>query len=90
MGSGDRRVRQSPPGSGYRRNRRYLRSGSGSGGQTVDRPAPVDTLALTYTAKPFAGLLDLVERRVLPPDEPVCAIHTGGVPALFAQASLLR
>jgi D-cysteine desulfhydrase len=46
-------------------------------------------LEMTYTAKPFAGLLDLVERRVLPPDEPVCAIHTGGVPALFAQASLL-
>ncbi len=37
-----------------------------------------------YTAKAFAGLLDLVERKQLGHDEPVIFLHTGGVPALFA------
>jgi 1-aminocyclopropane-1-carboxylate deaminase/D-cysteine desulfhydrase-like pyridoxal-dependent ACC family enzyme len=38
-----------------------------------------------YSAKTFAGFLDLVRRRMFPPTEPVCVIHTGGVPSLFAQ-----
>jgi 1-aminocyclopropane-1-carboxylate deaminase/D-cysteine desulfhydrase-like pyridoxal-dependent ACC family enzyme len=72
-------------------------------GQGYARPTPEALLAIrrlaaaeallletTYTAKPFAALLDLVERCVLPPDEPVCAIHTGGLPALFAQTEGLR
>ena len=42
----------------------------------------------TYTAKPAAALLDLVAKGALPRDEPVCLLHTGGVPALFAQADL--
>lgn len=42
-------------------------------------------LESTYTSKPFAGLLDLVARGALPVDEPVLAIHTGGLPGLFAQ-----
>lgn len=42
-------------------------------------------LELTYTSKPFAALLDLVDRKVLPADEPVCILHTGGLPALFGQ-----
>jgi len=37
-----------------------------------------------YTAKAFAGLLDLVHRGQLGTDEPVIFIHTGGLPALFA------
>jgi D-cysteine desulfhydrase family pyridoxal phosphate-dependent enzyme len=37
-----------------------------------------------YTAKAFAGLLNLVERKQLGRDEPVIFLHTGGLPALFA------
>jgi 1-aminocyclopropane-1-carboxylate deaminase/D-cysteine desulfhydrase-like pyridoxal-dependent ACC family enzyme len=39
-----------------------------------------------YTAKAFAGLLDLVERDQLGDREPVIFLHTGGTPALFADA----
>lgn len=46
-------------------------------------------LETTYTAKTFAGMLDLVASGAIPADEPVCAIHTGGVPALFQQTALL-
>jgi 1-aminocyclopropane-1-carboxylate deaminase/D-cysteine desulfhydrase-like pyridoxal-dependent ACC family enzyme len=42
-----------------------------------------------YTAKAFAGLLDLVERKQLGHDEPVIFLHTGGNPALFAGAEVL-
>ncbi len=38
-----------------------------------------------YSAKTFAGFQDLVRRRVFSTREPVCVIHTGGVPSLFAQ-----
>ncbi len=38
-----------------------------------------------YTAKTFACFLDLARRHVFPDGEPVCVIHTGGVPALFSQ-----
>jgi D-cysteine desulfhydrase family pyridoxal phosphate-dependent enzyme len=37
-----------------------------------------------YTAKAFAGALDLVARGQLPAGEPVIFLHTGGSPALFA------
>jgi D-cysteine desulfhydrase family pyridoxal phosphate-dependent enzyme len=37
-----------------------------------------------YTAKAFAGLLDLVEQGKLGRDEPIIFLHTGGLPALFA------
>jgi D-cysteine desulfhydrase family pyridoxal phosphate-dependent enzyme len=37
-----------------------------------------------YTAKAFAGLLDLVKQGKLGRDEPVIFLHTGGLPALFA------
>jgi 1-aminocyclopropane-1-carboxylate deaminase/D-cysteine desulfhydrase-like pyridoxal-dependent ACC family enzyme len=40
-----------------------------------------------YTGKAFAGLLDLVERGQLGRDQPIIFLHTGGLPALFAQAS---
>jgi 1-aminocyclopropane-1-carboxylate deaminase/D-cysteine desulfhydrase-like pyridoxal-dependent ACC family enzyme len=43
-------------------------------------------LETTYTAKTFAGALDLVRRSVIPPGEAACLLHTGGVPALYGQA----
>lgn len=46
-------------------------------------------LEMTYTAKPFAALLDFAADGTLPPDEPACILHTGGVPALFGQTDLL-
>lgn len=36
-----------------------------------------------YTAKTFAGLLDLVEQNHIQPQQKVIMIHTGGLPALF-------
>ncbi len=36
-----------------------------------------------YTAKTFAGLIDLVEQRHIKPGQKVVMIHTGGLPALF-------
>lgn len=42
----------------------------------------------TYTAKTMASFLDLTGVAGLPVDEPACFIHTGGVPALFGQATL--
>ena len=41
-----------------------------------------------YTSKAFAGLIDLIERGQLGSDEPIIFLHTGGLPALFAQAQL--
>jgi 1-aminocyclopropane-1-carboxylate deaminase/D-cysteine desulfhydrase-like pyridoxal-dependent ACC family enzyme len=41
-----------------------------------------------YTAKAFAGLLDLVEHKLLGDKEPVIFLHTGGNPALFAGGSV--
>ena len=42
----------------------------------------------TYTAKTFACFLDLARRRTFSAAEPMCVIHTGGVPALFSQFEL--
>lgn len=41
-----------------------------------------------YTAKTFAGLLAMIGDGRIAPHEPACVLHTGGVPALFAQAAL--
>jgi 1-aminocyclopropane-1-carboxylate deaminase/D-cysteine desulfhydrase-like pyridoxal-dependent ACC family enzyme len=43
-----------------------------------------------YTAKTFACFLDLARRHVFRDGEPVCVIHTGGVPALFSQFEMFR
>ena len=40
-------------------------------------------LETTYTAKTFAGALDLIATGAIPADEPVCILHTGGVPSIF-------
>lgn len=37
----------------------------------------------TYNAKVFAGLEELCQSGMIPPDEGVAVIHTGGVPSLF-------
>lgn len=41
----------------------------------------------TYNGKVFAGLESLIKRGILPSNENVCVLHTGGLPALFAQGS---
>ncbi len=41
----------------------------------------------TYTAKPAAALLHMAANGDLAADEPACLLHTGGIPALFGQAS---
>jgi len=46
-------------------------------------------LETTYTSKTFAGLLDLIAKGCLPIQEPICALHTGGLPALFQQTGTL-
>lgn len=55
----------------------------------MDRFARTEALLLepTYTAKPFAALLALIAAGTIPPDSPVCALHTGGVPSLFVSPS---
>lgn len=47
-------------------------------------------LEQTYTAKTFACFLDLARRHAFSEQEPMCVIHTGGVPALFSQFELFR
>ena len=42
----------------------------------------------TYTAKPFAALLAMIEDGTIPGGASVCALHTGGVPSLFACPTL--
>jgi D-cysteine desulfhydrase family pyridoxal phosphate-dependent enzyme len=42
-----------------------------------------------YTAKAFAGLLDLAQQGRLGADEPVIFVHTGGLPGLFALGDAL-
>lgn len=38
----------------------------------------------TYTAKPFAALISMIETGVIAPESSVCALHTGGLPTLFS------
>ena len=42
-----------------------------------------------YTGRAMAGLLDLIQKGVLQPQETVIFLHTGGTPALFAYAEEL-
>jgi 1-aminocyclopropane-1-carboxylate deaminase/D-cysteine desulfhydrase-like pyridoxal-dependent ACC family enzyme len=43
-----------------------------------------------YSAKTFACFLDVARRGGLPASEPMCVIHTGGVPSLFGQFESFR
>lgn len=70
---------------------RYL--GEGYGIPTEESTAASCLLAHTegiilenvYTAKTFAGFLDLVRAGTIPRNEPAACFHTGGMGALFAQ-----
>jgi 1-aminocyclopropane-1-carboxylate deaminase/D-cysteine desulfhydrase-like pyridoxal-dependent ACC family enzyme len=42
----------------------------------------------TYTAKPFAALLSMIEDGTILGSASVCALHTGGVPSLFECSEL--
>jgi 1-aminocyclopropane-1-carboxylate deaminase/D-cysteine desulfhydrase-like pyridoxal-dependent ACC family enzyme len=59
---------------------------SEGGVAAIRRLASTEGLLLdpVYTAKAFAGMLDLVERGELGAEDPVIFLHTGGLPALFA------
>ncbi len=84
------------PASNYRQWTQFHDSYLGAG---YDQPTPASLAAIrtfaghealllenTYTAKPAAAMLDLAANGSLPADEPACLLHTGGIPALFAQA----
>jgi D-cysteine desulfhydrase family pyridoxal phosphate-dependent enzyme len=59
---------------------------SKKGVAAIRRLAATEGLLLdpVYTAKAFAGLLDLAQRGQLGRDEPIIFVHTGGLPALYA------
>jgi L-cysteate sulfo-lyase len=59
---------------------------SEAGRAALERLARAEAIVLdpVYTAKAFAGLLDLVESGRLGRGEPIVFLHTGGLPALFA------
>jgi 1-aminocyclopropane-1-carboxylate deaminase/D-cysteine desulfhydrase-like pyridoxal-dependent ACC family enzyme len=97
-GIADRLGRQ--PGADYLQWTRFHGDYLGEG---YDRPTSASLAAIhtfarqeglllenTYTSKPAAALLDLVSKDELPHDEPCCLLHTGGIPALFAQADLFQ
>ena len=42
-----------------------------------------------YTGKAMAGMIDLIRRGTFDKDETVLFLHTGGLPALFAQGDLI-
>ncbi len=58
--------------------------------QAMKRFATTEALLLepTYTAKPFAALLSMIEDGLIPGGAAVCALHTGGVPSLFVRSTL--
>jgi 1-aminocyclopropane-1-carboxylate deaminase/D-cysteine desulfhydrase-like pyridoxal-dependent ACC family enzyme len=64
---------------------------SEEGVAAIHRLAATEGLLLdpVYTAKAFAGLLELVQRGQLGRDEPIVFVHTGGLPALFALGDTL-
>ncbi len=58
--------------------------------QAMKRFATSEGLLLepTYNAKPFAALLAMIEDGRIPSGAPTCALHTGGIPSLFARSAL--
>lgn len=67
--------------------------GAGYAQSTAEAERAILTFARTegfllepiYSAKTFACFLDIARRQELPESEPMCVIHTGGVPSLFDQ-----
>jgi 1-aminocyclopropane-1-carboxylate deaminase/D-cysteine desulfhydrase-like pyridoxal-dependent ACC family enzyme len=57
--------------------------------QTVKELASREGLFIetTYNAKVFTALKEMLRQGRLPADEGICIFHTGGIPALFGQAS---
>ncbi len=41
-----------------------------------------------YSSKTLYGMVDLIQKGIIPHDEAACFIHTGGIPALFTQGEL--
>ncbi len=73
----------------------YLGGGYGVVGElereAIRLAARLDGLLLdpVYTGRAMGGLIDMVRRRVLGPDETVLFWHTGGMPSLFFYADAL-
>jgi D-cysteine desulfhydrase family pyridoxal phosphate-dependent enzyme len=66
---------------------------SPEGNQALQRLARIEGILLdpVYTAKAFAGLLDLVSKGEIGRSRPVIFLHTGGLPGIFAfGGNLLR
>jgi 1-aminocyclopropane-1-carboxylate deaminase/D-cysteine desulfhydrase-like pyridoxal-dependent ACC family enzyme len=72
----------------------FLAPGYGVAGpaatDAMKRFAKFEALLLepTYTAKPFAALLSMIEDGTITGGASVCALHTRGVPSLFACSTL--
>lgn len=60
--------------------------------QTVRDLAQTEGILLenVYTSKTVWGMRDLIARGIIPTQDATCVIHTGGGPALFAQAELYQ
>jgi len=71
---------------------RFLGPGYGIPGPdavaAIRRFAETEALLLeqTYMAKPAAALLAMLADGSIPPDEPVCLLHTGGIASVFEDA----
>ena len=76
-------------------NQDYLGGGYGVVGdlerEAIHMAARCEGLLLdpVYTGRAMGGLIDMVRRQVIAPDETVLFWHTGGLPALFAYADAL-
>jgi len=76
-------------------NQDYLGGGYGVVGElereAIRLTAHLEGLILdpVYTARAMGGLIDMIRRGVIGPDETVLFWHTGGMPALFAYADAL-
>jgi D-cysteine desulfhydrase len=73
----------------------YLGAGYGVVGdlerEAIRLAAHLEGLILdpVYTGRAMGGLIDIVRRGVIGPDETVLFWHTGGTPALFAYVDAL-
>jgi len=76
-------------------NQDYLGGGYGVVGElereAIRLTARLEGLLLdpVYTGRAMGGLIDMVRRGLIGPDETILFWHTGGMPALFAYADVL-
>jgi len=86
---------------GYEKERLHIHMGSLGDG--YNQPTPASERAIitfarcegiflehTYTAKTFAGFLDLIQTNYIPEGDAACVIHTGGVASLFSQFDMFK